>query len=1629
MNSTLLRRGLAALCICAATTVLAMPGWETGSYIPADWTAPSTNLLAGGTATASLSYYNEGGKDMAQNLAGGAAAAMAALTDGEVPGATVDYNKIVGISGGEISWALNTPINLDSLAIFSRWGDGGRDGIAIAKVQVLPYGSDQWMDIDTTGVSYGLGNNDTAANLYARLVDPEGPLATSVSGVKIFFSSNQDNGGSGYVEVEAVGSVVGDLRISVAPTAAITVISLDIAVESLDSDDTGDLYLAFGQDPGALAPALVATGLEEGDVHHASFGDLAPFTIYYYSAYLVVGEDQSAVCSGAVRTLKDLYRGLPSRYTQLEFVTTTGSQCLNTGVKAGATIGATMDFIPLAYTGDGNLGTMAGGDSSDWRFFNYSGGSMFDIGGARIGYTASPYLILDNSTRYIVEVGNASLSISLEDGTPVWSGAGAVQAAASIYSADIYLSALGNANGYQSATPMTIYSLEMTDNAQVIRDFVPCYDTVDECHGLYDMANYEFYPFIGSDLGAIVAGPIVAKPDTPMALVDIAEANPWDVLLVATVTNDGDSGQDLACDLYFASGESDAILTPVKIAEGLHLGDSFRIAISNLNDSTTYTYSYYVVNGLGVRQAQTRGGFTTAYALPATVEASLAYCTATSAVIRAEITTFGQDATSADLYFAIGNNPANLSPAIYLADAPLEEAIPVGADGLAAGMTYYWKMYAINDLDHRGPAVSGSFQTLSPLEAPQWTGAIDSSWSQPGNWEPATTFTDGETVANVALNSFPGGNPPSDYDVDITIGRIFADRNMATPFAISGNQMRFNYYQADPAATGSITFDNDVQFTRVARDDVELNMRETSLVFNGVVSDDGRLSFVSSDNYGQVSFRNPGNTFTLPINMHLGTLHVTGDAQLGVVDPAKVAETGYGLNNNWGAISFENEEGKHYNLIRLDPARTLAGPFNVANETTDLFFDGEFKMGGGNGDLEIGGDRTKRGFVRMGGALGDVKGHTVIVKNGIVAVAESDTAFGCETNPAPLRTYFGTFDFNGRDSWNTFYNYTEASSDPAFINNDLAHPSTFRGTMAMDLCQETPLFGGAGAIIHTGGVVRHRNDDYEYFKKGDIGTLTLAGPDYSVLDYATSRLLGGTMVFDYRAYDTPRFPGNGDAYLSNCHLVFLGNDSSRTSVALGSLIQSGDGMSIIETVPGAAGMDFSIGNISQATGSRMVDFRFGAGTAVSVSGEAMQNQTGFPGLGAGVTIGGGRNWAYFDSANATIAALPASLMSDGAIEDDSVANLTGSSYVLGARKQPYAIRFANTSGPVTLTLDATLAMGTHGGGNTCAFLVSPDSAGDVTIEGSGAINNTWANCTMLFHNYLPTNHTFAIHALIDNPNNNSVSFIGPGVTLLDNDRNNFYNGPHAYGGQTIRFTSMSNSGTSCSLGGGYNNEMRMFCANATYEYVGTAPEGHSGNRRFQLRGPVTVKANGAGPIRFNNEYFATSEFASNIVTLDGEGEGIIDGAIQPGNYGRLVKQGDGTWTINSTDSVFLYGTEIKAGTLVLNGALPSDVVVRSGAKLVLGPGAVLKRGLVVEEGATVEVDPTAEVPATVWGRASLAGSLALSARMPQGPDIPLLVTENGIEGAFNAVPSNLAVTVEDGAVSAHTRGGTMILIL
>lgn len=221
---------------------------------------------------------------------------------------------------------------------------------------------------------------------------------------------------------------------------------------------------------------------------------------------------------------------VPAGYTQLEWVRSTGQQCVNTGWKASTTLRATMDFVPLEQTGNSMLGTAKSDVLAAWRFFNYSGGFIFDCASNNGGYIRvgqDKTKLLDCATRYVLECGVNDSNQVYAKATAVGTGtviAPAVKAVGGTppEAEDVYVF-----GGYVKTTlykeRMILYSLQLSDvvngTRQLVRDFVPCRAPTNEV-GLWDRVEGKFHAAEGT--GHMVC------PDDPATKVTYLIANGYE---------------------------------------------------------------------------------------------------------------------------------------------------------------------------------------------------------------------------------------------------------------------------------------------------------------------------------------------------------------------------------------------------------------------------------------------------------------------------------------------------------------------------------------------------------------------------------------------------------------------------------------------------------------------------------------------------------------------------------------------------------------------------------------------------------------------------------------------------------------------------------------------------------------------------------------------------------------------------------------------------------------------------------------------------------------------------------------------------------------------------------------------
>lgn len=197
---------------------------------------------------------------------------------------------------------------------------------------------------------------------------------------------------------------------------------------------------------------------------------------------------------------KKCVSNLPSGYTEVEYIQSSGTQYIDTGFKPNSNTRLTGDFEILA-NGSTYRAIFAAREGSLARCFSLfvSPQNTFysNIGGKANIYTFS----MSALGRHSLDVNKNVVTI---DGTSYTHTAESFQHTTTT----IYLCA-DNEDGVSTLPcDMRWYSCQIYDNGTLVRDFVPCTNASGTV-GLYDLVNEEFYGNAGS--GVFAAGSTASK--------------------------------------------------------------------------------------------------------------------------------------------------------------------------------------------------------------------------------------------------------------------------------------------------------------------------------------------------------------------------------------------------------------------------------------------------------------------------------------------------------------------------------------------------------------------------------------------------------------------------------------------------------------------------------------------------------------------------------------------------------------------------------------------------------------------------------------------------------------------------------------------------------------------------------------------------------------------------------------------------------------------------------------------------------------------------------------------------------------------------------------------------------------
>lgn len=201
-----------------------------------------------------------------------------------------------------------------------------------------------------------------------------------------------------------------------------------------------------------------------------------------------------------LKTVKEIK--IPHLYRRLEYIESTGTQYINTGVNATNNLKISMSFKQIY--GMGNMGCIRQSGTSHIRHHISTGNNKmnYSLGGAYSNVVDLNNLI--GTGKHTWSVDNAT-GVSQLDGvntsfTPV---------SAFDCQGNYYLFARNQVN---MSTNITYSCLRLywfqcySGTSTVIRNFIPCQRKSDNTIGMYDSINNVFYPNAGT--GEFIAGPV-----------------------------------------------------------------------------------------------------------------------------------------------------------------------------------------------------------------------------------------------------------------------------------------------------------------------------------------------------------------------------------------------------------------------------------------------------------------------------------------------------------------------------------------------------------------------------------------------------------------------------------------------------------------------------------------------------------------------------------------------------------------------------------------------------------------------------------------------------------------------------------------------------------------------------------------------------------------------------------------------------------------------------------------------------------------------------------------------------------------------------------------------------------------
>ena len=240
---------------------------------------------------------------------------------------------------------------------------------------------------------------------------------------------------------------------------------------------------------------------------------------------------------------------LPTGYTQVEYIETTGTQYIDTGFKPNQNTRVVVDFRASAANRH-VFGARTSFPNNSFVLFWVSNASYC----IQVNNSTFNGGSFDTSARCTVDMTASAFKIN-----GVTKATYSVSAFQTAY--NLYIASCTNSSESENM-PGRYYSCQVYDNGRLIRDYVPCVDASGEA-GMFDLVNSRFYRNAGT--GSFIAGPVlIVIPESPRDLT--AQGHAGGVFL-SWSASDGAAGYRIyrdgvqigeTADIYFSDAYGDA---------------------------------------------------------------------------------------------------------------------------------------------------------------------------------------------------------------------------------------------------------------------------------------------------------------------------------------------------------------------------------------------------------------------------------------------------------------------------------------------------------------------------------------------------------------------------------------------------------------------------------------------------------------------------------------------------------------------------------------------------------------------------------------------------------------------------------------------------------------------------------------------------------------------------------------------------------------------------------------------------------------------------------------------------------------------------------------------------------------